>query len=195
MSGRQRRWGGPCPRTGATGPARRAPRPSLTHSFIHLARTCLRLPQTRSPGWRTHARNDCFSCPTPPGSSPTTLHRGTKRTPDLVPALRPGPSSILHPPHRPRGPGHVAALLTTLQPLPTATGLKPGCAPSSQPTRAKPPSIPASLTQLGTGPARCRLRVFALRLVPVTWPPWRPSPTIPAESCPPHPRFSPRGLV
>lgn len=52
-------------------------------------------------------------------------------SPPCAPA-RP-PSSILH--TDPRGPGHVAALLTTLQPLPTATGMKPGCAP---PLRSPP---------------------------------------------------------
>lgn len=70
-------------------------------------------------------------------------------SPPCAPA-RP-PSSILH--TDPRGPGHVAALLTTLQPLPTATGMKPGCAP---PLRSPPepnlrPSRPHSRS---SGPAQ-----------------------------------------
>ena len=53
-------------------------------------------------------------------------------------------------------------------------------------------STPASLTPLGDSPARCRPGPLALRLVPVTWPAWPPSP---AERRPARPRSSPRDLA
>lgn len=86
------------------------------------------------------------------------------------------------------GPAPVAAPLTT-------TWMKPGCAPLPATHRApvSQACVHPSLTHAAWGRSGSLLPgPLALWLVPVTWPPWRPSP---AETRPAHPRSSPRDLA
>ena len=83
------------------------------------------------------------------------------------------------------GPAPMAAPLTT-------TWMKPGCAPLPATHRApvSQACVHPSLTHAAWGRSGSLLPgPLALWLVPVTWPPWRPSP---AETRPAHPRSSPR---
>lgn len=79
----------------------------------------------------------------------------------------------------------MAALLTT-------TWIKPGCAPLPAAHRApmSQARVHPGLTHAARGwSGSLQPGPLALRLVPVTWPPWRPSL---AETRPAHPRSSPR---
>lgn len=77
----------------------------------------------------------------------------------------------------------------------TTTWMKPGCAPLPATHRApvSQACVHPSLTHAAWGRSGSLLPgPLALWLVPVTWPPWRPSP---AETRPAHPRSSPRDLA